>query len=86
MADAVCDSNLTLLNDWSATRIGQTGQRCSAMDLLYEADWSTGIDHVQSDHMPLHIVLGEADPGLAEIGRTPKIPEGKLGPVRVCSK
>ena len=41
-------------------------------DLFYEADWSTGIDHLQSDHLPLHIVLGEADPGLAETDRTPK--------------
>ena len=78
-ADAVSDSNLTLLNDGSATRTGQTGQRCSAIvltmvtsDLFYEADWSTGIDHLLSDHLPLHIVLGEADPGLADIDRTPK--------------
>ena len=41
-------------------------------DLFYEADWSTGIDHLQSDHLPLHIVLGEADPGLIEIDQTPK--------------
>ena len=33
LADAVSDSNLTLLNDGSAMRIGQTGQRCSAIDL-----------------------------------------------------
>ena len=52
LADAVFDSNLILLNDGSATRIGQTGQRCSAIDLtmvtsdlFFEADWSTGIDH-----------------------------------------
>ena len=74
LADAVSDSNLILLNDGSATRTGQTGQRCSAIvltmvtsDLFYKADWSTGIDHLQSDHLPLHIALGEADPGLAEI-------------------
>ena len=74
LADAVFHSNLTLLNDGSATRIGQTGQCCSAIDLtmvtsdlLYEADGSTRIDHLQSDHLPLHIVLGEADHGLAEI-------------------
>ena len=41
-------------------------------DLFYEADWSTGIDHLQSDHLSLHIVLGKADPGLAETDRTPK--------------
>ena len=41
-------------------------------DLFHEADWSTGTDHLQSDHLPLHIVLGEADPGLAENDRTPK--------------
>ena len=79
LADAVSDSNLTMLNDGSVTRIGQTGQRCSAIDLtmvttdlFHEADWSTGTDHLQSDHLPLHIVLGEADPGLAENDRTPK--------------
>ena len=41
-------------------------------DLFHEADWSTRIDHLQSDHLPLHIVLGEADPGLAETDRSPK--------------
>ena len=40
-------------------------------DLFCEADWSTGIDHLQSDHLPLHTVLGEADPGLADIDQTP---------------
>ena len=85
LADAVFDSNLTLLSDGSAIRIGQTGQRCSAIDLtmvtsdlFYEADWSTGIDHLQSDHLPLHTVLGEADPGLAEIDRTPKYSGGRI--------
>ena len=74
LADAVSDFNLTLLNGGSATRIGQTGQRCSAIDLtmvtsdlFYEANWPTGIDHLQSDHLPLHIVLDEADAGLTEI-------------------
>ena len=79
LADADFDSNLILLNDGSATRIGQTGQRCSAIDLtmvtsalFYEADWSTGTDHLKYDHLPLHIVLAEADPGLPEIDQTPK--------------
>ena len=92
LVDAVSDSNLALLNDGSATRIDQTGQRCSAIDLTMvtsdlfcEADWSTGIEHLQSDHLSLHIVLGEAVPGLAEIDQTP-VPEGKLGSVRVCSE
>ena len=41
-------------------------------DLYHEAHWSTGIDHLQSDHLPLHLVLGEADPVLAETDRAPK--------------
>ena len=56
MADAVSDSSLTLLNDGSTTRIGQTGQRCSAIDLtmvtsdlFYEAELSTGLpSHLQT--------------------------------------
>ena len=59
--------------------IGQKGQRCSAIDLTMvtsdlfcEADWSTGIDHLQSDHLSLHTVLGEIDPRLPETDRTPK--------------
>ena len=79
LAETVSDSNLLLLNDGSVTRIGHRGQRSSAIDLTmvtpdlyHKAYWSTGNDHLQSDHLPIHLVLGEADPALAEVDRTPK--------------
>ena len=79
LAETVSDSNLLLLNDGSIARIGHRGQRSSAIDLTmvtpdlyHEAHWSTGIDHLQSNHLPLHLVLGEADPVLAETDRAPK--------------
>ena len=79
LAETVSDSNLLLLNDGAVTRIGHRGQRSSAIDLAmvtpdlyHEAHWSTGDDHLQSDHLPLHLVLGEADPVLAETDRAPK--------------
>ena len=60
------DSNLLLLNDGSITRIGHRGQQSTAIDLTmvtpdlyHEAHWSTGVDHLQSNHLPLHLVLGE---------------------------
>ena len=79
LAETVSDFNLLLLNDGSITRIGQRGQRSSTIDLsmvtpdLYHvAHWSTGADHLQSDHLPLHLVLGKADPVLAETDRALK--------------
>ena len=79
LTETVSDSNLRLLNDGSTPRIGHRGQRSTAIDLTmvtpelyHEAHWSTGADHLQSDHLPLHLVLGEADPVLAETDRAPK--------------
>ena len=57
LAETVSDSNLLLFNDGSITRIGHRGQRSTATDLtmvrpdlFHEAHWSTGVDHLQSDH------------------------------------
>ena len=79
LANTVVDSNLTLLNDGSITRIGSTGQRNSAIDLTLvtpdlglDASWETGSDHLQSDHLPIHLVLSNVDPALTDIDRTPK--------------
>ena len=79
LAETVSDSNLLLLKHGSITRIGHRGQ-CSTVtdltmvtpDLYHEAHWSTGVGHLQPDHLPLHMVLGEADPVLAETDRAPK--------------
>ena len=79
LAETVSDSNLLLLNGGSITRIGHRGQRSTAIDLTmvtpdlhHVAHWSTGVDHLQSDHLPLHLMLGEADTVLAETDRAPK--------------
>ena len=79
LANTILDSNLALLNDGSVTRIGVTGQRNSAIDLSLatpdvslDAHWETGEDHLQSDHLPIHLVLGNVEPELAETDQTPK--------------
>ena len=94
VVETVSGSNLLLLNDGSITPIGHSGQRSTAIDLTmvtpdlhYEAHWSTGVDHLQSDHLPLHLVLGEADPVLAETDRAPvPVPKSKLAAVPVGPK
>lgn len=79
LANTISDSNLALLNDGSLTHIGQTGQRNSAIDLSLatpgislDAYWETGDDHLQSDHLPIHLVLGNVEPASAETDQTPK--------------
>jgi ribonuclease HI/exonuclease III len=79
LADAISDSDLVVLNDGPFTRIGYENQRSSAIDLtLVSADlaasatWNVGTDPLQSDHLPLHLVLDDADPDEAEMDRTPK--------------
>ncbi|KAL8593706.1 hypothetical protein ACOMHN_021888 [Nucella lapillus] len=41
-------------------------------DLSLDAEWTIGTDHLQSDHLPLHLVLHKADPTPAEIDTSPK--------------
>nr|KAG5694280.1 hypothetical protein BaRGS_031998 [Batillaria attramentaria] len=79
LANAVLESNLSILNDCSVTRIGQGGQRNSAIDitlaspaLCLEATWETGDDNMQSDHLPIHITLDQAVPTEAEVNSDPK--------------
>nr|KAG5712850.1 hypothetical protein BaRGS_007447 [Batillaria attramentaria] len=79
LANAVLESNLSILNDCSVTRIGQGGQRNSAIDitlaspaLCLEATWETGDDNMQSDHLPIHITLDQAVPAEEEVNSDPK--------------
>ncbi|KAL8561703.1 hypothetical protein ACOMHN_025987 [Nucella lapillus] len=79
LANTILNSRLVVLNDGSFTRIGQPGQRSSAIDLTLtlpdlrlDAEWTIGTDHLQSDHLPLHLVLHKADPTPAEIDTSPK--------------
>nr|KAG5707591.1 hypothetical protein BaRGS_001139 [Batillaria attramentaria]KAG5714610.1 hypothetical protein BaRGS_000098 [Batillaria attramentaria] len=79
LANAVLESNLSILNDCSVTRIGQGGQRNSAIDvtlaspaLCLEATWETGDDNMQSDHLPIHITLDKAVPTEVEVNSNPK--------------
>nr|KAG5686914.1 hypothetical protein BaRGS_020723 [Batillaria attramentaria] len=79
LANAVLESNLSILNDCSVTRIGQGGQRNSAIDitlaspaLCLEATWETGDDNMQSDHLPIHITLDQAVPTEVEVNSDPK--------------
>nr|KAG5691429.1 hypothetical protein BaRGS_016345 [Batillaria attramentaria] len=79
LANAVLESNLSILNDCSVTRIGQSGQRNSAIDvtlaspaLCLEATWETGDDNMQSDHLPIHITLDQAVPTEVEVNSDPK--------------
>nr|KAG5691618.1 hypothetical protein BaRGS_023789 [Batillaria attramentaria] len=79
LANAVLESNLSILNDCSVTRIGQGGQRNSAIDitlaspaLCLEATWETGDDNMQSDHLPIHITLDQAVPTEEEVNSDPK--------------
>ncbi|KAL8580021.1 hypothetical protein ACOMHN_061342 [Nucella lapillus] len=79
LANTILNSRLVVLNDGSFTRIGQPGQRSSAIDLTLtspdlslDAEWTIGKDHLQSDHLPLHLVLHKADPTPAEIDTSPK--------------
>ncbi|KAL8566015.1 hypothetical protein ACOMHN_019457 [Nucella lapillus] len=80
LANTILNSRLVVLNDGSFTRIGQPGQRSSAIDLTLtspdlslDAEWTIGTDHLQSDHLPLHLLLHKADPTPAEIDTSPKI-------------
>ncbi|KAL8606593.1 hypothetical protein ACOMHN_009478 [Nucella lapillus] len=79
LANTILNSRLVVLNDGSFTQIGQPGQRSSAIDLTLtspdlslDAEWTIGTDHLQSDHLPLHLVLHKADPTPAEIDTSPK--------------
>nr|KAG5697950.1 hypothetical protein BaRGS_030263 [Batillaria attramentaria] len=79
LANAVLESNLSILNDCSVTRIGQGGQRNSAIDvtlasaaLCREATWETGDDNMQSDHLPIHITLDQAVLTEVEVNSGPK--------------
>ncbi|KAL8598089.1 hypothetical protein ACOMHN_030375 [Nucella lapillus] len=79
LANTILNSRLVVLKDGSFTRIGQPGQRSSAIDLTLtspdlslDAEWTIGTDHLQSDHLPLHLVLHKADPTPAEIDTSPK--------------
>lgn len=67
-----------MLNDGSFTRLGSTGQRSTAIDLTLvtpglalDATWSAGRDLLQSDHLPLHILLGDVEPAPAETDNSP---------------
>ena len=78
LAKAVDNSDLMLLNDGSFTHIGYTGQRNSAVnislvspELGLEATWETGSDPLQSDHLPIHLVLGNVDPDPVEVDTSP---------------
>nr|KAG5702244.1 hypothetical protein BaRGS_030599 [Batillaria attramentaria] len=78
-AESMRESNLSILNDCSVTRIGQGGQRNSAIDitlaspaLCLEATWETGDDNMQSDHLPIHITLDQAVPTEEEVNSDPK--------------
>ncbi|KAL8575534.1 hypothetical protein ACOMHN_059599 [Nucella lapillus] len=75
LANTILNSRLVVLNDGSFTRIGQRGQRSSAIDLTLtspdlslDAEWTIGTDHLQSEHLVLH----KADPTPAEIDTSPK--------------
>ncbi|KAL8625927.1 hypothetical protein ACOMHN_012519 [Nucella lapillus] len=79
LANTILNSRLVILNDGSFTRIGQPGQGSSAIDLTLtspdlslDAEWTIGTDHLQSDYLPLHLVLHKADPTPAEIDTSPK--------------
>ena len=79
LADAVANTGLLILNDGSFTRLGNTGQRNSAIDLTLvtpdlfkETDWTTGTDHLQSDHLPIHTIIQRAHPTPTDIDQTPK--------------
>jgi ribonuclease HI len=78
LADTIMDSFLTELNDGSITRLGQTNQRDSAIDLsLASADisslvhWNTLDDSLQSDHLPIFINFENVYSTQAEIDDTP---------------
>ena len=65
LVDAINNSMLVILNDGLPTRIGQTNQRDTAVDLTLvspdlalDADWEIGTDPLQSDHLPIHINIG----------------------------
>ena len=84
LADSILESELSLLNDGSTTRIGTANQRSSAIDLsLLSADlalgatWETGTDNLQSDHLPIHIQIGSVEPKLTESDHTPKYQYGR---------
>eukprot|EP00745_Piridium_sociabile_P032507 TRINITY_DN548_c0_g1_i12.p1 TRINITY_DN548_c0_g1~~TRINITY_DN548_c0_g1_i12.p1 ORF type:complete len:1198 (+),score=205.51 TRINITY_DN548_c0_g1_i12:1881-5474(+) len=80
LADTIMDSNLVTLNNGSMTRLAiQKGHRNSAIDLTLvtpklslDAEWETGSDHLQSDHLPIHITLGDHHPVPADRDQTPK--------------
>jgi hypothetical protein len=62
--DQVIESGLTCLNDGSFTRLGQTGQTDTAIDLTFvtpgialDSVWATGDDELQSDHLPICVSL-----------------------------
>ena len=75
---AVDDSDLILLNDGSFTHIGYIDQRNSAVnislaspELGLEATWETGSDPLQSDHLPIHLELGNVDPDPEAVDTSP---------------
>ena len=80
VASVVGDSDLVILNDGSFTRIpDRAGQRCTAIDLTMaspslavDAVWRTADDHLQSDHLPIHIEIGRVAPAPEEIDLAPK--------------
>ena len=79
LANAIAESNLTILNDGSFTRLGQKHQRNTAIDLtlctpdiFLDASWNTGMDHLQSDHLPIHITIDKTSPNLADYDQEPK--------------
>lgn len=62
LAESIDSSKLLVLNSGLPTRLGQTGQRDTAPDitlispdLAMDAEWTLGTDHLQSDHLPIHI-------------------------------
>ena len=79
LANVIMDSSVLELNDGSFTRIGQGNQRDTAIDLslasqdlMLEYQWETGSDPLQSDHLPIHISIGNLDLDYAESDTTPK--------------
>ena len=79
LADTIMDSEMTELNDGSITRLGQTNQRDSAIDLtLASADlsneihWQTLDDSLQSDHIPIVVEFDNMNLAQSEIDNTPK--------------
>lgn len=80
LSDVILSCPLSLLNDGAVTRLAtHQGQVDTAIDLslaspslAIDSSWHPGSDHLQSDHLPIHINISGLSPTQADFSNVPK--------------